>query len=105
MELNHGLSQLRHGEGRPGGLRVDHQRSIKYTASRTDIVNDFYVEIQSAMEAYKHNREALAALERIEDIAIWWANTPALMDEARELRKEGDAWISCLIEGKIPEPK
>jgi hypothetical protein len=53
-------------------------KSLKYTATRTDIVNDFYDEIQRLFEKYRYQREAVCALDDIESLAIWWANTPAV---------------------------
>jgi len=57
---------------------TDVNRSLKYTATRADIVNDFAEEIARAKASYKDKPDALAALDEIEDLAIWWLNAPAL---------------------------
>ncbi len=51
----------------------------KYTASRADIVNDFYDVVESLRINFRYEREAQIALDRIEDIVIWWSNTPAVV--------------------------
>lgn len=56
-------------------------QGLKYTATRMDIVNDFYNEIQKLREKYDGKVDAMAALEEIEGLAIWWANTPVCHEE------------------------
>jgi hypothetical protein len=52
---------------------------LKYTATRMDIVNDFYDEIQRLFKKYRYQREAMCALDDIESLAVWWANVPAVV--------------------------
>lgn len=60
------------------GDKLAPKRGLKYDATRMEIVNDFYNEVQVLFAKYRYNREAILALAEIEDIAIWWANTPAV---------------------------
>lgn len=53
-------------------------KGLKYTATKMDIVNDFHDEIEKAKAKYVDKPDALAALDEIADIAIWWANAPAV---------------------------
>ncbi len=52
---------------------------LKYTATRMDIVNDFYDEVQRLFKKYEFQREAILALDEIESLAVWWANAPAVV--------------------------
>jgi hypothetical protein len=54
-------------------------KGLKYTATRMDIVNDFYDEVQRLFEKYRYQREAVCALDEIESLAVWWANAPAVV--------------------------
>jgi hypothetical protein len=54
-------------------------KSLKYTATRADIVNNFYDEIQRLFEKYRYQREAVCALDDIESLVVWWANAPAVV--------------------------
>ena len=53
------------------------RRGLKYTATRMDIVNSFYDEVQRLLTKYEFQREAILALDEIESLACWWANAPA----------------------------
>ncbi len=61
------------------GLWAGMMQGIKYTATRIDIVNDFYDEIQRAKASYADKPDAMAALDEIESIATWWMNAPAVV--------------------------